>query len=167
MSQAFLREITGSPRMRFWGRGFFPSVDDARYAAVFDEGVADQIIRLQQAGAGEAALRLAQRLVRLAPFGENDALILESYRVLGNPPAAAEYLHGLPRDRRVSPELNVVLALFERDAGNDGLARQFLRSVAHAFPPGAPLQAAIGAPLASWPPDLQSMRADPVKPAGQ
>ena len=167
MSEAFLRGITGFPRLRFFGRGFFPSVDDARYAAVFDEGMTDQIIRFQQAGAGEAALRLAQRLVRLAPFGENDALILESYRVLGNRLAAAEYLRGLPRDRRVSPELNVVLALFERDAGNDELARRFLRSVAHAFPPGTPLQAAVGAPLANWPPDLQTMIADAVKPAGQ
>jgi len=167
MTEASLQEIAGSRRLRFWGRGFFPSADDARYAAVFDEGVTDQVIRLQQSGAGEAALRLARRLVQLAPFGENDAWVLESYRVLGSRTAAAEYLQQLPRDRRLDPTMNVVLALFERDAGNDEVARRFLRSVADAFPPGAPLQAALSAPLADWPPHLQSMLSDPVKPAGR
>ncbi len=75
MSEALLRAITGHPRARFWGRGFYPSANDARYAAVYDEALADQILRLQQLGDGASALALAEKLVRLAPFGSNDALV--------------------------------------------------------------------------------------------
>jgi hypothetical protein len=162
-----LRDITGNPRVRFWGRGFFPSTEDARYAAVYDEALADQVIRLQQLGDGAAALRLAEKLARLAPLGEHDALVLESLRVLRDPAGAREYLDRLPRERRLAPEVNVVLALFARDAGDERAARQFLASVAARFPAGAPLHRMINAPIRGWPRDLPSMIAEPVKPAGQ
>jgi len=167
MSEAYLRQITGHPRWRFWGRGFSPSTDDALYASVFDEGLADQVIRLQQRGRGAESLALAERLVALAPFGQYDALVLESYRLMGNRPAAGEYLARMPVDRRMYPAINVVLALFERGAGNETLARQFLGSVADRFPPAAPLQAALVAPLNAWPSGLQAMIGVPVRTAGQ
>ena len=47
---------------------------------------------------------------------------------------AVEYLSGLSRERRSEPRINVVLALFERDAGNEVLARNLLGSVVHFFP---------------------------------
>ena len=167
MTEEFLRRITGWPRWRFWGRGFAPSVADAGYAAVYDEGLADQVIRLQLEGDGAGSLALAQRLVNLAPFGAYDALVLESYRILGNGPLAKEYLMALPTGRRAAPAINVVLALFERDAGHESLARQMLGSVAERFPLGAPLHRALAAPLAQWPAGLQAMIAEPVKAAGQ
>jgi len=76
-------------------------------------------------------------------------------------------LSRLPRERRLAPEINVVLALFERDAGNEKPARGFLASVVQRFPRDAPLQRALAAPLGAWPRDLESMVADPVRPAGR
>jgi hypothetical protein len=166
LDESSVRYITGNPRARFWGRGFWPSEADARYSSVFDEGLADQVVRLQQSGRGADALALARRLITVAPSGEHDALMLESYRVLGQRQAAAEYLSKLPVARRMEPALNVVLALFERDAGNEASARQLLGSVAHKFPSDAPLHAALQTPLGTWPQGLQAMIAAPVKTAG-
>jgi hypothetical protein len=153
-----------SPRSMF-GRGFWPTPAAVNYSAVYDEGLADQVIRLQQRREGATALSLAQKLVALS--GRYDALVLESYRILADRAAAANYLGGLTADRRSSPTINVVLALFERDAGNELLARQFLASVAGSFPPEAPLQRSIHQNLSRWPSDLQSMIAAPVAAAGE
>jgi hypothetical protein len=167
MTERFLRGITGQPRWRFWGRGFVPSAADAAYAAVYDEALADQVIRLQMEADGAGALALASRLVRLAPAGAYDALVLESYRILGNGPAAKDYLMALPLERRAAPAINVVLALFERDAGHESLAHQILGSVADAFPSEAPVHRALATPLSEWPAGLQAMIARPVKAAGE
>lgn len=157
--------LTGPPPRGILGRGFWPTAAAVNYAAVYDEGLADQVIRLHQRREGASALHLARKLAAIT--GRYDALVLESYRILGNRAAAAGYLGGLTGDRRLSPHINVVLALFERDAGNERLARQFLSSVAENFPPRAPLQAAIRESMDRWPADLQSMTAVPVKAAGE
>jgi len=167
MSDGLVRKITGFPRRRFWGRGFFPSADDARYAAVYDEALADQVIRLQQDSQAAASLRIAQKLVRLAPFGWNDALVLETYRLMNNRVAAKEYLSAMPKSRRIYPAINVVLALFERDAGSEATAKEFLASVADAYPPDAPVRWALHQSLARWPDRLPEMLARPVLPVGK
>ncbi|MGE5360891.1 MAG: tetratricopeptide repeat protein, partial [Bacteroidales bacterium] len=167
MTASFVQSITGYPRWHFWGRGFRPSTQDATYWAVYDEGLADQVIRLQQGREAGAALGLARKLVALSPFGSHDALVLESYRILADRPAAAAYLAGLSPERRAAPEINVVLALFERDAGDEQAARQFLESVADRFASDAPLQAARHHALSEWPVDLHSMIAARVKAAGE
>jgi hypothetical protein len=167
MSDASRDTITGPPRARFFGRGFVPSLADARYAAVYDDALLDQVIRLQQQRETAAALRLAQKLVRLAPIGTHDAFVLECHRIDGNRTAARAYLDGLTRERRMAPAINVALALFERDAGNEPFARQLLGSVAESFGADAPLRRALALPLADWPPDLPSMLARPVLAAGQ
>jgi hypothetical protein len=161
----FARHLTRRARWNFWGRGFTPDDEDRVYGAVYDEGLYDQVVRAQQLRDGPRALALAQRLVTLAPSGKADAAVLEGYRLLGQRAQAAEYLSALPRERRVYPELNVVLALFERDAGNEPAARQLLQSVAEAFV-GTPVERAIERPLAEWPPDLFSMTVLPVDQAG-
>jgi len=167
MSGAVRDAIAGPPRARFWGRGFVPSPADARYAAVYDDALLDQVIRLQQQRDTASALRLAQKLVRLAPTGTHDGFVLECYRLAGDRTAARAYLDGLTRERRMAPAINVALALFERDAGNDPFARQLLGSVAEFFGADAPLRRALDLPLAAWPPDLASMLARPVLAAGQ
>lgn len=167
LSEGALRQITGYPRARFWGRGFSPSTADATRAAVFDEGLADQVVRCQQRGDGREALRLATRLVSFAPFGHNDALVMESYRLLGDRESASSYLRQLPLERRAHPWINVVLALFEHDAGNDAMAVQFLSSVLPRLSPDAPAHNAVGAPPATWPRGLQAMIATPVTVAGE
>lgn len=166
LSRELLTQIGATPRLPGWGRGFFGSHADARYAAVFDEGLADQVLRLQQSEDYAGALRLARKLVRVAPLGEHDALVLETFRFMGASEEARQYLLGLPHERRLSPEINVVLALFARDAGDYDGARTFLQSVAWRYPAGAPLHRALASPPASWPTSLQSMLEDPVSPAG-
>jgi hypothetical protein len=167
MGDALVRKITGYPRWRFWGRGFHPSADDVRYAAAYDEALADQVIRLQQTHQSAEALLLAQQLVRVAPYGWNDALVFESYRLMNDRVAAREYLSSLPKSRRSYPAINVVLALFERDAGNAATAKEFLASVADAYPPDAPLRWALNQSPDKWPIGLPEMLARPILPAGK
>jgi len=159
------RHLTGRARWSFWGRGFWPDDEDRIHGAVYDEGLYDQVVRAQQLRLAPRALALARKLVALAPSGKADAAMLESFRLLGQRGLAAEYLAGLPAERRAHPELNVVLALFERDANNEPVARQLLQSVAASFP-GTPVIDALDRPLAAWPADLFSMTAVPIDQAG-
>jgi hypothetical protein len=144
------------PGWPVWGRGFWRDGNAPGFPGVYDEGLLDQVVRAQQLGRAEQALVLARKLARLRPEGEADAYVLESLRLLRQRADAVEYLSGLSQERRSQPKINIVLALFERDAGNEPLARNLLGSVASAFP-GTPVQGAIASSLGAWPPDLDAM----------
>jgi len=154
------RELTPPPRVGFLGRSLWSRGP----LAVYDEGLADQVVRAQQLDDVPLALELAAKLVRLAPAGEADALMLESLRLAGRKPQAQQYLRGLPLARRQHPKINVVLALFERDAGNDAGARALLQTVAGALP-GTPAAALSTRPLAEWPSGLHGMTTTPRRDA--
>jgi len=146
-----------SPRQwRFLGRGFFPAEAQARYAAVYDEALLDQIVRAQQLGRGTEALQLARKLDELAPGADSAVMIMESYRILGMQPSAQEYLGGLPLERRADPRMNLIIALFERTRGNEPSARRFLEDAARSLP-GTPAAAAVSQPMADWPGSLAEM----------
>jgi len=103
--------------------------------------------------------RLARKLSALAPDGFSDALLMETYRLQHRDQDAVNYLTSLPVERRQHPAINVVLALWERDRGNEQGARAFLESVAHAFP-DSPVQRAVKAPLPQWPADFATITED-------
>jgi hypothetical protein len=129
--------------------------------AVYDAALADQILRAQQLRQRDRALELAQKLETLAPDGFADALLLESYRLLGRKGDAIDWLTHLPLERRQHPAINIVLALWDRDDGKEEEARALLGSSAPAYP-GAPLQRALKSPLSTWPADFAAMTADPL-----
>ncbi len=162
----FVRRLLRRPGWAMWGRSFSPDAAFPGFPGVYNEGLLDQVVRAQQLGRAEQALDLAHRLVRLAPSGEADALVLESLRLLKRRSDAATYLSALPRERRSEPKINVVLALFERDAGNENAARALLGSVVVGMR-GLPVERMLTAPLAEWPPDLFSMTSSPTDQAGQ
>jgi len=149
-----------------WGRGFWPDPDDSGFPGVYDEGLLDQVARAQQLGRAEMALTLSRKLAQLVPRGESDARVLESLRMLHKREDAVEYLSGLSRERRSEPSINVVLALFERDAGNDVLARNLLGSVVRFFP-DTPAARAVEASIGDWPHDLNAMTASGTDQAGR
>jgi hypothetical protein len=159
------RELLRRPGWPLWGRGFLPDRNAPGFQGVYDEGLLDHVVRAQQLRRGEEALALARKYVRLVPGGEGDAHVLESLRLLGRRSEAVEYLSGLSRERRSQPKINVVLALFERDAGNETMARDLLGTVAPFFP-GTPAMLATSAPLTSWAPDLNAMTTTPTDQAG-
>jgi hypothetical protein len=151
-----------SPRQwRFLGRGFVPGDRQARYAAVYDEALLDQIARAHQLGRGNEALELARKLDSVAPGADSAVMIMESYRILGMQTAAQYYLGDLPRDRRTDPRMNLIIALFERDKGNEESARRFLQDAARSLP-GTPAAAAVSRPMSEWPTSLAEMTAAPV-----
>jgi len=156
--------ITRTGRLNVWGRGFRPTAAELEYVRqialgnVYDTGLANQVLRAQHMGETARALGLAEKLVRLVPSGASDALLLESYRLLGRRADAVEYVTRMPIAHREDPGINVVLALFERDRGAEPSARELLASVAPAFE-GAALQQALTAPLAQWPGDFAAMTA--------
>jgi len=154
--------IARPPRWNFWGRGFSPGAQEHQVFAVYDAALVDQIMRAQQLRQRDRALELSRKLESLVPSGLADALLLESYRLLGRKPEAADWLTHLPMARRQHPAINVVLALWDRDDGKDAEARALLRSSAASYPAASPVQRALEAPLAAWPPDFASMTADPT-----
>jgi hypothetical protein len=127
---------------------------------VYDAALADQVMRAQQLKERDRALDLANKLQRLAPDGLADALLLESYRLLGRKDDAIDWLTKLPMDRRRNPAINVVLALWDRDEGREQEARALLASSAASYR-SPTLQRALTSPLSAWPPDFAAMTADP------
>ena len=146
---------------KFWGRGFAPAAGGRLPFAVFDAGLKDQVLRAQQLRERANALRMALELVTLAPSGDADALLLESYRLLDDKRDAIDWLTKQSSERRAHPAINIVLALWDRDEGKDAEAHALLRSSAAAYP-NTPVQLALGAPLAQWPPDFAAMTATDV-----
>jgi len=154
-----------SPRQwRFLGRGFFPDELQPRYAAVYDEALLDQIARAHQLGRGNEALELARKLDSLAAGADSAVMVMESYRILGMQTAAQYYLGDLPRERRGDPRMNLVIALFEREKGNEESARRFLEDAARSLP-GTPAAVAVSRPMSEWPKSLADMTAAPVEGA--
>ncbi len=89
---------------------------------------------------------------------------LETLRRARRPIEAQGALRGWPEQMRRHPLIDVALALFDRDAGEEQRARALLGSVASAFP-GTPLQQALTAPLVAWPVTLDAMTAAPRRDA--
>ncbi len=158
-----IRRLAPEPRLGFLGRSLWAGTgSDA--GGVYDEGLRDQVIRAQQLREDERAVELAEKLLRLVPSGESDALLLESYRLAGWRTRAQEYIRSVPRSRRDHPRINVVLALFERDAGNESGAKALLGPVIGALA-GTPASDALYRPLSEWPDDLHAMTTTPRRDA--
>jgi len=143
------RLLAPPPRLHFLGRGFFSGIEDPATGAVYLGALADQVRRAQETGEPRRALALARRRAALVADEESDALLLESWRLLGEREAALEHLRGAPADRRESPPVQAVLALWARDLGDAASARAWAAVAASAFP-GTPLARDVGAPEA-WP----------------
>ena len=155
------RRLAPEVRLSFWGRGFFRRPDDVASAAAYDEALADQVVRAHQQRKLERALGLAEKLGELSPGGESDALLAESYRLMGRMETLASFVGSLPRERRANPRLGAVLALARAIAATRRTRRKFLNAVAPFFP-GTPAVKALGAPLVSWPADLSALTTRPI-----
>ena len=164
--------MVAPPRIGFLGRSLAGGGEAAGYASVYADALRDQVVRAQQLGETARALALARKAVRVAPGADSDLVLLESFRLGGRRDEAGAYLRSMPMAHRRDPRVNVVLALFERDAGNAAGAVTILRTVADAFP-GLPAERALSQPLAAWPPTLHAMTTQPRRdalvaaPAGQ
>jgi hypothetical protein len=158
-SEALVGSLSVSPmRWPFWGRAFL-SGGVAEGTGAYDLGLADQVLRAQTLRQMGRAETLARKLVSVDPGGYADALLLETFRLGRRRPEAVQYLNSLSRSRREQPAINVVLALFERDNGQDTSARALLSSVVDSYP-DSPVSRALSQPLAQWPPDFASMTKD-------
>lgn len=159
---AAARQVAPPPRFGFLGRSL--TGGGGPYATVYLDALLDQVVRAHQLGRIDRALVLSAKRALLGPSGEADAWRLESLRRADRAAEAESYLRSLPLERRRDPRINVVLALFDRAQGQEGRARALLESVAVAFP-GAPVQAAVAAPLERWPETLDEMTRAPRRDA--
>lgn len=151
-----LRVLVPRARLGFLGRSLFEAGEGSGYAAVYADGLLDQVVRAQQLGDKEAALSKARKLASLQPGARSDILLLESLRINGRKAEALAYLHAMPAERQHDPGVHVVLALFERDAGNEQGARALLATVVGAFP-SLPVERALSQPMSQWPATLHGM----------
>jgi hypothetical protein len=156
------RQVAPPPRVGFLGRSLTGT--GGPYATVYLDALLDQVVRANQLNRVDCALELSQRRLRLLPDGEAAAWRLESLRRGGRATDAEALLRSLPETTRGHPLINVVLALFDRDAGEENRARALLASVASSFP-GTPLPEAVRAPLSSWRSTLDSMTYAPRRDA--
>jgi hypothetical protein len=151
---AVARQVVPHPRVGFLGRSLTGT--GGPYATVYLDALLDQVVRANQLGRLDLALALSARRLQLAPDGEAVAWHLESLRRIGRASDAEALLRSLPAATRSHPLINVVLALFDRDAGEDQRARMLLRSVADRFP-GTPVVRALTEPLDRWPSTLDRL----------
>ena len=124
-------------------------------------------MRAQATGRPERALVLAEKHAELSRKSAGDPLLAESLRLLRRREALSELFDRLQRQGGpVDPEILVVYALWARDLGDDGTARQALsRAAGSGAFAGTRLEAAAAAAPFSWPPDLRSMTAPVDAPA--
>jgi hypothetical protein len=156
------RQVAPRPRLGFLGRSLTRS--GGPYAQVYLDSLLDQVVRANQQGNVTRALDLSERRLRLAPDGEAAAWRLESLRRAGRAAEAEALLRSLPERVRRHPLINVVLALFDRDFGEERRARALLASVADDFA-GTPLKTVLTAPLAAWPATLDAVTRAPRRDA--
>jgi hypothetical protein len=157
------REFVQPFRWRFLGRSFLESPFRSAFEAdpIYLAGLADQVVRAQATGRLERALALAEKHTELARMGDPDPLLAESLRLLRRREALTELFDRVRlQGGRMKPELMVVYALWARDLGDDGAARQALSLAASSGEfSGTRLEAAAASPPSAWPPDLRSMTA--------
>jgi hypothetical protein len=122
------------------------------------------VVRANQLDEIERALVFSARRLHLQRDGEAAAWRLESLRRAGRANEAEALLDSLPESARRHPLINVVLALFDRDMGEERRARALLASVASSFPE-SPVAHSLTAPLADWPATLDAMTRSPRRDA--
>lgn len=159
---AAARQVAPPPRLGFLGRSLTGS--GGPYATVYLDALLDQVVRANQQGILDRALALSHRRLALSADGEAAAWHLETLRRTRRPLEAQGMLRSWPEATRRHPLINVALALFDRDAGDDARARALLGSVAASFP-GTPIREALEAPLSSWPATLDAMTSAPRRDA--
>ena len=156
------RQVIPVPRAGFLGRSLTDT--GGPYATVYLDALLDQVVRAHQQDRIDRAVRLSERRAGMRPDGEAIAWRLESLRRAHRASEAETLLRSLPAETRSHPLINVVLALFDRDFGEERRGRALLASVASAFP-DSPLQKALGSPLDSWPTTLDEMTRIPRRDA--
>lgn len=153
-SAAAARAVAPPPRLGYLGRSL--SGTGGPYATAWLDALLDQVVLAHQRGQVQLGLALAVRRLRLQADGEAGAWALESLRRADRPEDAEPLLRSLPAQSRAHPLVNVALALFDRDGGEERRAHALLASVATAFPDTA-VTAALVEPTAQWPATLYEM----------
>jgi hypothetical protein len=156
------RQAVPKPRVGFLGRSLTGT--GGPYATVYLDALLDQTVRAHQQDRIERALRLSERRLRIRADGEAAAWRLETLRRAGRAADAESLLRSLPAETRSHPLINVVLALFDRELGQEQRARALLGSVAHAFA-GTAVDQALTSPLSTWPGTLDAMTRAPRRDA--
>lgn len=156
------RQVAPPPRVGFLGRSLTGT--GGPYATVYLDALLDQVVRANQQGRLDRALELSERRLALQADGEAAAWRLETLRRADRGAEAERLLRSLPESTRRHPLINVVLALFDRDGGEERRARALLDSVAASFP-DTPVQQARIAPIGAWPGTLDEMTGRPRRDA--
>lgn len=156
------RQVAPPPRVGVLGRSLIGT--GGPYATVYLDALLDQVVRANQLGRVDRALELSVKRLALRTDGEAAAWRLESLRRAGRGTEAEALLRALPETARRHPSINVVLALFDRDGGEERRARALLASVAERFP-DTPVGATLELPPARWPATLDEMIRAPRRDA--
>jgi hypothetical protein len=139
----------------FLGRSLVSERARIRRFAVYDPALAFQVLKSHQTRDLDRALTLAEKLRRIRPSAYSNALLAETYRLMGRTETLSGFIGSLPERRRVLPPIALVVALSARDRGDEATARLALGAAKQGYPLPA-LDRALSAPLSEWPSDLAS-----------
>ncbi len=152
LSGIFMRYLDGDFRWPHWGEVVqTPEADRVnRYFAAWQSALLDQILRSWDLGDPERGLELTQEYWEITRSPLGAAYYAEALRETGRALDLRVFLRGLTSDMRDTPEMDVVLALMARDAGQEPAARAVLALAQPSFDTVA-MEQALTAPLRAWP----------------
>ncbi len=116
----------------------------------------DQALRAQDMRRGDRAVRFGEKLYDVLPGPQTAVQLAEGLRLAGRREALADFVASVPRSHKSDPEFGMVMALADRDAGNERQAREILEAVLKAAPRPAFLKLR-DEPLSAWPPTLRDL----------
>ncbi len=150
------RQVAPRPDGAWLGHSLLGGASPKPATAVYLDGLLDQVIRALQLGRVDEAVRLARKRRALSEDPEADAWFLESLRLAGRIDELKGAVDDMTAERRGAPIVHLVLALTDRDLGDNQRARETLAPAGRLFP-GTPAERAASQSPSEWPADLDGL----------
>jgi hypothetical protein len=148
--------LTSAPRWPHLGMSLTRRKEELDTALAYVDCVYDQALRAQDMGLGDRAADYGERLYRLVPGPQTAVALLEGLRLAGRKEALGQWVRTIPRAHAATPEIGVVLALHERDLGEEAQARSLMARVADVTHDPR-FRSLATEPLSQWPARLRDL----------
>jgi hypothetical protein len=158
-----LGHLTAPFRWPHLGMSLVRKKTEIYWALAYLEGLLDQANRAQDMRRADRAVDFAERFWSRLPNMTSAVALAESYRIAGRREMLQAFAPTILSRRGVDPRFRIVLALFARDFGDEGAARELVAGAVSgdARPEYRRL---LDAPLAEWPATFRDVTGENRKP---